>query len=373
MQNFSLTLILSLACLIGSGTPIFSQSLIKDLEPLQNKNSDLNIVDDLLQSDRQSLLNAIDHSLRFIKTGTAAARYANDPILSRDRVERSLIRFRQLVQTSATAQDLDQAVLQEFDLYKSVGTDQKGTVHFTGYFEAVFPASRTRTAIYKYPLYRLPRDFSTWTSPHPSRAQLENSNRLKGLELVWFSDRFSAFLVHVQGSARLQLTDGKTMTVGYAGKTDQPYSSIGKQLVKDGKMKLEEVTLQALITYFQQYPQALETYLPRNQSFVFFRETFMSPAIGSIGVPVTAERSIATDKSLMPPGAIALISTSLPFIESGKLVSKPIRRFVLDQDTGGAIKGAGRVDIFMGTGKSAQERSGVINTMGELYYLMLKE
>jgi len=374
MEKFFKSLILSLVGCISFSTALYSQPLIKLPDPKPLQTSPNNLVDDLLPSDRQALLNAIDHSLRFIRTGTAAARYANYPGITRDRVERSLIRFRQLVQTASTAQELHNAVLKEFDLYQSIGLDQKGTVHFTGYFEAVFPASRIRTATYKYPLYKLPKDFGTWASPHPPRGKLENSKQLQGLELVWLSDRFSAFLIHVQGSARLQLTNGQTMTVGYAGKTDRPYASIGKQLVMDGKMKLEEVTLPTLITYFQQNPQDLEKYLPRNQSFVFFRETFMSPAMGSIGVPVTAERSIATDKSLMPPGAIALISTSLPFIDdsSGKLIFKPIRRFVLDQDTGGAIKGAGRVDIFMGTGQPAQDRSGVINNNGELYYLILK-
>ena len=133
---------------------------------------------------------------------------------------------------------------------------------------------------------------------------------------------------------------------------------------------LEEVTLPPLISYFQSNPQDLDKYLQRNPSFVFFKETSLRSATGSIGVP--AERSIATDKSLMPPGAIALINTTIPIVEQGQLVPRQIRRFVLDQDTGGAIKGAGRVDIFMGTGQVAKDRAGLINNDGELYYLVLK-
>ncbi|AFY73219.1 membrane-bound lytic murein transglycosylase [Synechococcus sp. PCC 7502] len=329
------------------------------------------LVDDLLASDRPALLAAIDHSLKYIRTPTASKTYPIGAI-SQVRMEQSLIRFRYLVQTSPTAVDLNNAVKKEFNFYKSVGLDRKGTVHFTGYYEAVYPASRTPTDVYKYPIYKLPSNFQAWTSPHPTRADLENGDQLKGLELAWLSDRLQAFLIQVQGSARLQLTDGTTLTVGYAGKTDRPYTSVGAELVKDGKIKLEELTLPRLVSYFETNPQDLNTYLQRNPSFVFFRETFMQPATGSIGVPVTAERSIATDKSVMPPGAIALISTTIPVIEQGQLVSRPIRRFVLDQDTGGAIKGAGRVDIFMGTGQIAKDRAGLLNNDGELYYLVLK-
>ena len=329
------------------------------------------LIDDLFASDRPALLVAIDHSLKYIRTPSAAKRYPVNGI-SRTKMEQSLLRFRYLVQTSPTARDLDRAVRKEFNFYKSIGLDRKGTVQYTGYYEAVYPASRDRTEVYKYPIYKLPNDFNAWASPNPSRAELENGDRLKGLELAWLSDRFQAFLIHVQGSARLQLTDGTILTVGYAAKTDRPYISVGKEIVKDGIMKLEEVTLPRLISYFQANPQDLQEYLQRNPSFVFFQETFMRPATGSIGVPVTAERSIATDKSLMPPGAIALINTTIPIVDRDQLVKRPIRRYVLDQDTGGAIKGAGRVDIFMGTGQVAKDRAGLINSDGELYYLVLK-
>jgi len=170
------------------------------------------------------------------------------------------------------------------------------------------------------------------------------------------------------------MSDGKLMSVGYAGKTNYPYISVGRELVKDGKFPLEGLTLPVLINYFRSFPAELNQYLPRNQNFVFFKETYGEPAGGSIGVPVTAERSIATDKSLMPPGALALINAPIPFPNAaGQLESRRVNRYVLDQDTGSAIKGAGRVDIFMGTGPRAGDRAGNINASGELYYLLLKE
>ncbi|MEQ8975182.1 MAG: murein transglycosylase A [Coleofasciculus sp. C1-SOL-03] len=332
--------------------------------------------------DRQALLKSIDHSLRYLATPTAAATYQNYPIpgINLERVRRSLVRFRQLLLTSNSPAELQAAVNREFEVYQSVGHDDQGSVLFTGYFEPIYAASRTPSAEYRYPLYRLPTNFNTWKTPHPTRADLEGvdgfgeNSPLYGLELVWLRDRLQAFLIHVQGSARLQLPDGSVMSVGYAGKTDYPYTSVGRELVKDGRLPLDGLTLPVLIDYFRQFPSELDQYLPRNQSFVFFRETNGAPATGSLGVPVTAERSIATDKSLMPPGALALIQTRIPYPNAqGQLESRWVNRYVLDQDTGSAIKGPGRVDIFMGTGVLAGDRAGVIGGNGNLYYLLLKD
>ncbi len=332
--------------------------------------------------DRQLLLRSIDHSLGYLNSQGAASAYSRYGVagITRDRVRRSLDRFRQLVVSSATPSQLQASVKQEFVFYKSIGKDAKGTVAFTGYFEPTYAASRTPNSEFRYPLYRLPPNIGSWAKPHPTRLDLEGADALqaskgllRGLELVWLRDRFQAFLVHVQGSARLQLTDGSVMTVGFAGKTSQSYTGVGRELVKDGKFTLEQLTLPKLTEYFTNFPAQMDNYLPKNQSFVFFRDTNGVPATGSIGVPVTAERSIATDKALMPPGALALISTKLPYPNAaGKLEQNRVNRYVLDQDTGGAIKGAGRVDVFMGTGNLAGDRAGYINSTGELYYPLLK-
>ncbi|MEG3993626.1 MULTISPECIES: murein transglycosylase A [unclassified Microcoleus] len=332
--------------------------------------------------DKELLLKSIDNSLRYLDSQGAASAYSRYGVagITRDRVRRSLDRFRQLVVSSTTPAQLQESVKREFVFYKSTGKDGKGTVAFTGYFEPTYSASRTPNSEYRYPLYRVPPNMGSWPKPHPTRLELEGADALqaskgllRGLELVWLRDRFQAFLVHVQGSARLQLTDGAVMTVGFAGKTSQSYTGVGRELVKDGKFSLEELTLPKLTEYFTNFPAEMDKYLPKNQSFVFFRETNGAPPTGSIGVPVTAERSIATDKALMPPGALALISTKLPYPNAaGKLEQSAVNRYVLDQDTGGAIKGAGRVDVFMGTGNSAGDRAGYINSTGELYYPLLK-
>jgi membrane-bound lytic murein transglycosylase A len=332
--------------------------------------------------DRAALQTAIENSLIYLQTPEAAEDYTNYAVaaFTRDRVYRTLARFQELLASSASAAELQAAVRQEFDLYRSIGVDGKGTVQFTGYFEPVYAASRTPTAEFRYPLYALPPDLDRWTQPHPTRRQLEGRNgrqaaqgRLQGLELVWLRDRLEAYLVQVQGSAQLRLTDGTIMSVGYAGRTEYPYVSLGRELVNDGKVAEAELSLPVVIDYFRQHPAELDDYISRNDRFIFFQETTGLPATGSLGVPVTPERSIATDKSLMPPGALALIQTQIPYAESnGQLTSRLVSRYVLDQDTGGAIRGPGRVDIFMGSGEQAGDRAGLINGPGQLYYLLLK-
>jgi len=335
------------------------------------------------RGDKQALLTSIDNSLRYLATSRAVTAYQNYPIkeITLNRVQRSLVRFRQLVVSSQSAAELQAAVRREFVFYQSVGNDGKGTVKFTAYYEPVYTASRVRTAVYKYPLYRLPPDFQKWPKPHPKRIDLEGKNgllgdksRLRGLELLWFRNRLDAYMVHIQGSAQIRLTNGRRTSVGFAGGTDYAWTSIGRELAKDGKMPLSGLTMPKLITYFRQHPKELSNYLPRWERFVFFAETNGTPATGSILVPVTAERSIATDKSLMPPGALALIINSFPYpTNGGKLESRLVNRFVLDQDTGSAIKGPGRVDYFMGSGELAGDRAGISGGNGLLFYLLLKE
>jgi membrane-bound lytic murein transglycosylase A len=332
--------------------------------------------------DQIALLKSIDNSLRYLTSPQAIKDYQKYPIagVTRDRVIRSLTRFRELVRTSNSAAQLWSTVQKEFVLYQSIGRDGLGNVLFTAYYEPLYDASRTPTAEYRYPLYRLPPNLKSWSKPHPTREQLEgkeglqgDKGKLKGLELFWLRDRFDAYLTHIQGSAKLRLTDGTITSVGYAGNTAYNYSSIGKALADDGKLPLENLTMPVILKYFHENPLELDNYLPRDRSFVFFRENYGRPAVGSISVPLTADRSIATDKSIMPPGALALIHASLPYPDANQNMQfNTVSRYVLDQDAGGAIKGAGRVDYFVGTGKVAGERAGLTVSNGYLYYLLLR-
>jgi membrane-bound lytic murein transglycosylase A len=335
-----------------------------------------------LDSEKESLVRAIDHSLEYLKTANAVTAYHNYPVvgITRDRVFQSLQRFRELLLITHSPKELNAAIAKEFVFYQSVGKDAKGTVLFTAYYEPLYAASRTQTAEYRYPVYRLPPDFNSWNLPHPTRLELEGADglqgekgKLKGLELFWFRDRLEPYLAQIEGSARLQLPDGTQTTIGYAGSTAHAYKSLGRLLIKDGKLPAEGVTMPMILNYFAQHPQDLNIYIPRNPSFVFFQETYGAPAQGCLHEPLTAERSIATDKSLMPRGALALIRTTLPFPGSNNQMEyHTVSRYVLDQDTGGAIKGAGRVDYFLGTGKVAGDRAGLTVSQGQLFYLLLK-
>jgi len=330
--------------------------------------------------DKKALLTAIDRSLEYLEIADAAYQQYQVVGITRNRVIKSLKRFRELLLKSNSATELNTAIAREFVFYQSVGNDNKGSVLFTAYYEPLYAASRVPTAEYRYPIYSLPPDLDSWPKPHPTRQELEGSDglqavngRLRGLELFWLRDRLEAYIAQIEGSARLQLPDGTQTTIGYAGNTAYHYKSIGRELANDGKLPLEGMTMPILLDYFRKHPQELNIYIPRDPSFVFFQENYGTPAQGSIKEPLTAERSIATDKSLMPPGALALIRASIPFVNAnGGMEHRIVSRYVLDQDTGGAIKGAGRVDYFLGTGKVAGDRAGVMVSNGNLYYLLLK-
>ena len=330
-------------------------------------------------ADKKALLQSIDYSLQYLQTERAIIAYKKSEV-TRERVYNSLQRFRQLLISTKSPQALQAAIEKEFVFYQSVGRDNKGTVLFTAYYEPLYLASRQPTKEFRYPAYRSPADLESWAKPHPSRSELEgvdglqgSKGKLKGLELFWFKDRLEPYMIQIQGSAKLKLTDGTQTTIGYAGNTAYNYRSLGRSLVDDGKFPLEGLNMPIILDYFRKHPQDLNIYIPRDQSFVFFQETHGKPAQGSISVPLTPERSIATDKSLMPAGALALIRAPFPYInKSNKIENRLVSRYVLDQDTGGAIKGAGRVDYFLGTGEAAGERAGVTVSNGQLFYLLLK-
>ncbi|MBU7585277.1 MAG: MltA domain-containing protein [Nostoc sp. TH1S01] len=357
-----------------------TQPVLIQRSPVSCCQDDLSCLDKL--ADKKALINSIDRSLQYLQTSRAIAAYQAYPVteITRDRVIKSLKRFRELLLKSQSANELHQAIEREFVYYQSVGKDQKGTVLFTAYYEPLYLASRLPTAEFRYPVYRLPSDFNSWPQPHPTRLELEGADglqgtkgKLRGLELFWFRDRLEPYMIQIQGSARLQLTDKTQTTIGYAGNTAYNYKSIGRELANDGKLPLQGMTMPIILDYFQQHPSELNIYIPRDPSFVFFQENHGAPAQGSINVPLTSERSIATDKSLMPPGALALIRAAFPFVQAnGAMEHQIVSRYVLDQDTGGAIRGAGRVDYFLGTGKIAGERAGVTVSNGQLYYMLLK-
>jgi membrane-bound lytic murein transglycosylase A len=207
--------------------------------------------------------------------------------------------------------------------------------------------------------------------PYPSRTEIENSRMLKGKELVWLSDPFEAYIAHVQGSAKLRLPDGKLITIGYDANNGYEYRSVAQELVRDGRISGDKISLSVMMDYFKEHPEQVNMYVRRNPRFVFFRKE-EGPPLGSLNEPVTAMRTIATDKSIFPRAALAFITTTLPQTIGSSVVNRSYSGFALDQDTGGAIRAPGRCDVYMGEGDIAGKLAGQTYQEGRLYYLFLK-
>lgn len=326
----------------------------------------------------------VNNSLSYLSKPSSRQFYPCGEITHSRAVE-SLQAFAQLLESGLVGKQLNDAVLAKFDVYTSVGCDDRGTVLFTGYYTPIFDGSLSRSDRFVYPLYQQPDDLvkgptgeilgrrgpDGQITQYPPRAVIEASGMLNGKELAWLGDPFEAYIAHVQGSAKIKLPNGELATVGYAANNGQEYRSVAEELVKDGKIPSEQMSLSAMIEYFKKYKEQVNNYVRRNPRFVFFRKED-GPPHGSLNEPVTPMRTIATDKSIFPRGCLAFISTTLPRQTGGAIVKQPYSGFVLDQDTGGAIRAPGRCDVYMGVGDTAGKLAGQTYQEGRLYYLFLK-
>ena len=330
---------------------------------------------------------ALDRSIAWFSRPSARTFFPppNLEAITHRRAQASAYAFSELLREAGSASAFDQAVREQFNCYISVGYDGRGSVLYTGYFTPIFRGSRERTGTYRYPLYKRPaelvsdprtgeplgRRVNGEVVPWPPRAELEASGLLDGLELVYLADRFDAYIIHVNGSARIDLVEGGTMYVGYAGKTDAEYTGIGQVLLAEGVFTPERLSLPAIRHYFAQHPHLQNRYINRNESYVFFTEyggdTWPS---GSIGVKVAPKRTLATDKAVFPRAGVVVVDTSIP-TPTGEM--RRFTQFMLDQDTGGAIRAAGRGDIYMGVGDAAGRLAGRQFAEGRLYYFFLRE
>ena len=334
--------------------------------------------------NRYQLVQAIDNSLMYLSRGSSRNYFPYGQI-SHEKVVQSLEVFKELLESGITSQELNSQIQSRFDIYESVGCDNEGTVLFTGYYTPIFDGSRERTSVYRYPLYGLPDDLMKDGEgnilgrklgdgsivKYPSRAEIESSGMHTGLEVIWLSDKFDVYIAHVQGSAKVRLPDGELITLGYAGNNGHEYRSINAELVRDSRIPAEEINLARMITFFNQHPTLLDSYINKNPRFVYFREQSSQP-LGSLNVEVTELRSIATDKSVYPRACMAFIDTRLPRQMGTEITKQSFSGFMLDQDTGGAIRAPGRCDIYMGIGDQAGKLAGYTCEEGRLYYLFLK-
>jgi membrane-bound lytic murein transglycosylase A len=250
--------------------------------------------------------------------------------------------------SGAKAEEINALIAADYDIYESVGCDDQGTVLFTGYYTPIFDGSYQQSAQFRYPLYKAPADLVKGSdgqtlgrrsadgklTTYPARAEIEQSGMLKGQELVWLSDPFEAYIAHVQGSAKIRLPDGQIITVGYAANNGHDYVSVAAQLVADGKIASDHISLAAMIDYFKAHPDEVDAYVRANPRFVFFQSSEGTPR-GSLNEPVIPWRTIATDKTIFPRGCLAFLSTTVPQIQGGQMSVRTFEGFALDQDTGG--------------------------------------
>lgn len=270
------------------------------------------------------------------------------------------------------------------------GGNREGLI--TGYYEPLLQGSRTRTRVYRYAVYRRPADLLTIdlgslyeelkgkrlrgrlkggrrVVPYFSREEIDNGNNpLKGSEIAWVSDPVGLFFLHIQGSGRIRFQDGSEIAVGYSDQNGHPYYAIGRRLIAIGDINEEDISLQSIRDWLRNNPDDAVDLLNRNPSYVFFtvREKQKSGPIGTLGVPLTPERSIAVDRRVVRLGLPVWLDTTLP----GSDEKIPYRRLVFAQDTGGAIRGTVRADLFWGNGPRAEENAGRMRQPGSLYVLM---
>jgi membrane-bound lytic murein transglycosylase A len=268
------------------------------------------------------------------------------------------------------------------------GSDQ-GLI--TGYYEPLLLGSRTRSERFRYPLYGVPDDMlmvdlgdvypqfkgmhirgrlqGKKVLPYYNRAEIDAGEApMQGHELFWVENTVELFFLQIQGSGRIQLEDGKRVKIGYAEQNGHPYVSIGRKLIDMGEMKPEEASMQGIKNWAEKNPEKLSVLLGQNPSFVFFRELpdTLSAPLGSLGVPLTNEYSIAVDTHTIPLGVPVFLATTQPNS------NEPLNRLMFAQDTGGAIRGAVRADFFWGFGEYAGIKAGSMKQQGRMWVLFPK-
>lgn len=281
-----------------------------------------------------------------------------------------------------------QQICERFRLYRAESPEP---LLVTGYYQPELAASRKRTKRFHHPLYRTPEDlidvdlgqYCTGCEgrvvqgrardgkfvPYYSRAEIDAGVLADhDYELAWLDDPVEAFFMHVQGSALLRFDDGVHMQVSYSSSNGRPYTSLGRVLIEQGKVSRDTVSLQTLKDYLSSHPDEQAALMATNDRYIFFRTVVTGP-IGSLGVPLTGGRSIAADASVYPPGALTFVRIK-PREPTGAGIQHAITRLAFIQDAGTAIAGPSRIDVYWGSGTTAEALAGDMRNPGELYLLL---
>lgn len=310
---------------------------------------------------------------------------------------KSLDVFLQFIKTQPSMIELKQFIESNYQVYTSAGSKESNRVLFTGYYEPILQGSLKKSDRYCFPIYPYPSDlsvidlslFSTkfngqkiigrYTNPefvpYYDRKDIEE----KGLPtdtaqpLAWVDNKVDLFFLQIQGSGKIFLDTGQIINVHYHISNGRPYRSIGNYLINKGKLSQSEMSMQRIKEYLRQHPDEIDTILDFNPSYVFFKLEEDGP-YGALDVKLTPGRSIALDREIFPLACLAFIETNIPLIDGDSNIHDwaPLSRFVLNQDTGGAIQGSGRADLFWGNGSYAEIAAGYMKQPGRLYFLILK-
>jgi membrane-bound lytic murein transglycosylase A len=348
--------------------------------------------------DRDSLTLAITRNLEYLDRLNPETKFQYGPHdFTLQQVRESQEAFLDLLSKGFDEDQLSKEIRKRFRVYRATGRVGDRSVLFTGYYEPIYEGSQARDEAFRYPLYRQPGDLvridlslfgekfkgesivarieGKKVLPYYSRSQIEGERVLegKGLEMAWLKDRLDVAFLHIQGSGRLRLPNGKELLVNYQASNGRPYRSMGRYMIEKGFLPREEMSMQAMRRYLTEHPAVLDEVLNYNPSYIFFRQVEKGP-LGSLGVLLTPGRSVALDSKIFPRGALGFISCQKPLVnDQGNITGwTQFSRFVLNQDSGGAIKGAGRADIFWGSGPHAELTAGHLQHEGELYILIKK-
>ena len=243
-------------------------------------------------------------------------------------------------------------------------------VRVTAYFEAHLRGARIATDRYRYPVYSPPDELAERSSFSREQIDFEHTLASKGLELAWVDDPIALFFLHVQGSGVIEFEDGSVMRVQYAGNNGREYRAIGALMTAE-QLITPPISMQAIDGYLRAHPEAQRRILSYNPRYIFFRPAEQGP-IGSTGAVLTPFRSVAVDPACFPLGALGILLSSEPLFDSrgNPVGERQFSRFIIAQDTGAAIKGSGRVDLFVGGGLDAARVAGHMNQSGRLFLLV---
>ncbi len=345
--------------------------------------------------DRSSLIECCRRQIAFLQKQPADKAISfGTKTYTNKWLRHSLESFLEKLLQKPSEEELRAYIVDNYLIYQAGGRQDQGQGQMlvTGYYEPLFQASLQREGSFQSPIHSLPASLISLPQANGdikvgrytaegsfvdywSRREIElDPSLLHRYQMAFLKDPFDAFLLHVQGSGKLQFPDKTIRSIRFAGSNGLPYKSIGKLLVDEGAMTLPEVTVPAIRGYLLQHPDQQQRILRHNPRYIFFKWGDDSGPKGSSGEILTPGRSIAIDSTALPGGSLGYLQTRVPLRDKDDQIVgwKALSRFVFPQDSGAAIKGSGRVDIFFGGGQDAEFAANHMKEDGTLYFLVKK-